>query len=276
MLRLFKSKAFVIILVTVLLFTIMIISSNGNSKLNIVSNSVSTVFDPFQEFFSYSAKKVEGFFSMFGDKKALIEENKKLKSEIDKLKSDKRQLLEYKVRNVKLMEDLSLKNQFSNFSQTGANVIAKDMGNWFNTFKIDRGSKDGIKNNMPIVTSKGLVGRILSAEFLSSKVIPIIDPDSSVSGIIAKTRDDVIIKGDVALKDQGYCRMDYIPLDADITVGDEIITSGIGGIYPRGILIGTVKEIRRSNNNLSRYAIIKPSVDFRRLEEVYILENKVK
>jgi len=252
------------------------ISSKGDSKLNVIGNTVSTVFNPFQEFFSYSAKKVEGMFSFFKDKNTVLKENKKLKEDVDNLQNQNRQLLEYKKKNIELMEDLNLKNQFNDYSQTGANVIAKDMGNWFNIFKIDRGSNDGIVNGMPIVTSKGLVGKVMSTEFTSSKVIPIIDPDSSVSAIISKTRDDVIIKGDLTLKDLGYCRMDYIPLDADIAVGDEIETSGIGGVFPKGILIGRIKEIRRTNNDLNRYAIIQPSVDFRRIEEVFVLENKSK
>ena len=183
-------------------------------------------------------------------------------------------LIELKVKNEELRRALDIKDQYSNMDMIGANIIAKDMGNWFDIFTIDRGSKDGISNNYPIVTSNGLVGRVMQTDVFSSKVIAIIDEDSSISARLSRTSDLVIVKGDRKLKEQGLCIMNYIPADADISAGDRVETSGVGGIYPKGILIGKVKEVRQRTNELDRYAIIEPVVDFKRLEEVFILKDK--
>jgi len=114
----------------------------------------------------------------------------------------------------------------------------------------------------------------MQTDLFTSKVISIIDEDSSISARLSKTSDLVVVKGDRKLKEQGLCIMNYIPADADVSAGDRVETSGVGGIYPKGILIGTVKEVRQRTNDLDRYAIIEPVVDFKRLEEVFILKPK--
>jgi rod shape-determining protein MreC len=118
------------------------------------------------------------------------------------------------------------------------------------------------------------VGKVYEDLPVSSKVISIIDPESSISAIISKSMDYVIVSGDINLESKGLCRMNQIPIDLDISIGDTIETSGIGGIFPKGLLIGTVKEIVNGSNELERYAVIQPAVDFRRLQEVFVLIKK--
>jgi len=273
-LRFFKNKLFILLTITVAILIIMGLSARKNSKINSVSNVLTVVLSPFQEFINYIGDRVEGSAKYLQDIEALSQENEALKARINELEKEVKELSDYREKNKELKEALNIKDQFSDVEFLGANIIAKDMGNWFNTFTIDRGITDGVTVDSAVITKDGLVGRVISTDIFSSKIITIIDEDSTVSARVSKTRDLVFVKGDLELKNQGLCRLDNIFPDMDIAVGDTIETSGLGGIYPKGIIIGKVKEVRRKTNDLNRYAIIEPAVDFKRLEEVFVLENK--
>ncbi|HOQ00179.1 MAG TPA: rod shape-determining protein MreC [Acetivibrio clariflavus] len=274
MLRLFKNKIFILISITIILLIVMGLSSVQNGKINYVGDIFSTILSPFQRFINYSDKKINDFFAHFEDIDKLRKENEVLKQKVHELVYENEKLIDLKIKNEELRRALDIKDQYSTMDMVGANIIAKDMGNWFDIFTIDRGTKDGIEIDYPVVTSNGLVGRVMQTDLFTSKVISIIDEDSSISARLSKTSDLVVVKGDRKLKDQGLCIMNYIPADADVSAGDRVETSGVGGIYPKGILIGTVKEVRQRTNELDRYAIIEPVVDFKRLEEVFILKPK--
>lgn len=274
MLRLFKNKRFILLFITIVLLVVIGLSSIQNNKINYVGDIFSTILSPFQRFINFSDKKINDFFAHFEDINKLRKENEALRETVDELVYENEKLIDFKIKNEELRKALDIKDQYSSMDMIGANIIAKDIGNWFDIFTIDRGTKDNISNDYPIVTSRGLVGRVMQTDFLSSKVISIIDEDSSISARLSKTSDVVVIKGDRKLKNQGLCILNYIPADADISAGDKVETSGMGGIYPKGIVIGKVKEVRQRTNELDRYAIIQPSVDFKRLEEVFILKEK--
>lgn len=277
MLRFFKSKFFIILLITLIIFIVMGVSANMLGGVNWINNVISVPLTPVQGFFSSAGQKVDDAFSFFKDMDAVKKENEKLKGRVSELEKENRELSGFRDKNKELREALNLKQQFENYLPMGANIIAIDPGNWFNIFKIDLGNKDGISVNYPVVTStRGLVGRVFSSDITSSKVLTIIDEDSAVAGWISKAGGGhVIVRGNMQLKEEGLCRMDYIPLDVDVEVGDVIETSGLGGIYPKGIVIGKVAEVRKTNSEMNRYAIIEPAADFKRLEEVYVLKNRV-
>lgn len=272
--RLFKSKVFILILTTIVLFVVMGVTARENSKLNWFGNLFNSAISPIQKAFSVSAQKVGSTFSFLQDSKALKEENEKLKDRVEELEKANERLQGLKDKNEELKKVVNLKDQFSDFEFLGSNIISMDAGNWFNTFGIDRGSTDGIETKDTVIASEGLVGRITTVGPISSKVMSIIDVDSTVSARLTKSSKYVLVKGDINLKDKGFCRMDSIPADVDVSVGDSVETSGIGGIYPKGITIGKVVEVRQVNSELNRYAIIEPVVDFEKLESVFVLKNK--
>lgn len=278
MLRLFRTKWFIVSLITIVLLVVMGVSANKNSKLNWLNNIISVPLTPVQSFLSSIGQKVEDGLSFFKDMEAVKKENEVLKAEVTELQKQIRELSVLKGKNEELRRALSLKEQFGDYTFLGANIIAIDPGNWFNVFKVDIGSREGVQSDCPVVTSaKGLVGRLLSSDITSSKVVTIIDEESAVSGWISKAGGGhAIVRGDMALKEKGLCKMDYIPLEVDVEVGDVIETSGLGGIYPKGIVIGEVIEVRKTNSELDRYAIIQPAADFKRLEEVYVLKSNEK
>ncbi len=274
LLRLFKSKLFILLLTTITLFIVIGVTAKEDSKLHWVSNLLNSAVSPIQKVFSASAEKVDSSISFFKDSKAIKEENKKLREKIDLLEKENNELKGFKEKNIELRAALDLKNQLNEFDFAGANIIANDAGNWFNTFTIDRGTNDGIKRDNTVVSSRGLVGRITVSGPFTSKVTSIIDVDSTVTARVTKTADHVVVKGDINLKDKGLCKVEFMTAGADISVGDTIETSGMGGIFPKGIIVGKVKEVRQINSELNRFAIIEPAVDFNRIEEVYVLKNK--
>lgn len=275
MLRLFKSKWFTVSLIVICLIVVMGVSANKSSKLNWLRNIISVPLSPVQGFITSVGQKVEDGMSFFKDIEAVRKENEELKAQVSELKIKNRELASLESKNEELRKALNLKKQFGDYTFLGANIIAVDPGNWFNVFKVDIGERDGVAVDFPVVaSSKGLVGRVMSTDLTSSKVLTIIDEASSVAGWISKAGGGhVIVRGDIELKEQGLCKMDYIPLEVDVEVGDVIETSGLGGIYPKGIIIGEVIEVRKTNSELDRYAIIRPEADFKRLEEVYILKS---
>jgi len=276
LLRLFKSKWFIVSLVTIALLVVIGVSANKSSKLNWLSNILSVPLKPVQGFFTSAGREIEDFFAYFQDIDELRKENEALKAEVEELRRQNREYSELKAKNDELRRALNLKAEFADYTITGANIIAVAPGNWFSVFKVDVGEQDGIRADFPVVTgSRGLVGRVLDTDKSTSNIQTIIDEESAVSGWIAKPGGGhAIVKGDLELKQEGLCKLIYIPIEVDIEVGDIVETSGVGGIYPKGIEIGKVIEVRKTNSELGRYAIIQPTADFRRLEEVFILKSE--
>lgn len=273
--RLFKNKIFLFVLITIVILIVIGATANSRSKLNWMGNILNVPLSPIQRLFSAAGGKLDEAVSFFKDIQSVKNENEELRLKVSELEKENRELAVFREKNEELREALSLKDRFAEYKIIGSNVIARDAGNWFNVFTVDVGRKDGIDVDMAVISnSRGLVGKILVSDATSSKVMSIIDADSQVAGWISKSGGHVIVRGDLALKDKGLCRMDYIAADVDVEAGDVIETSGLGGIYPKGIVIGKVKETRKINSEFNRYAIIEPAVDFKRLEEVYVLKGK--
>jgi rod shape-determining protein MreC len=138
---------------------------------------------------------------------------------------------------------------------------------------INRGTNDGLKKDMAVITSQGLVGNVVEAFSSSAKVELILDPRSAVGTIVQRPESRVagIVQGNK--DDKMMARMVNIPRDADVVEGDQIVTSGFGGVYPKGLAVGIVDRIDNDEGGLLKYAILKPAVDFQKLEEVAVIIN---
>ena len=154
----------------------------------------------------------------------------------------------------------------------GARVIGKDTGNWFSSFIIDKGSKDGIMTDMNVMAGSGLVGIVTNVGPNWAKVRSIIDDTSSLSGMVMSTSDTLIVSGDLELMDDGYIRFSQL-IDEDDAVasGDQVVTSTISNKYLPGISIGYITEIEKDANNLTKSGFITPAVDFKRLTTVLVV-----
>lgn len=279
--RLFKNKIFLLVIATVLILVVIGVSSRGNSKLNWLNNIINVPLAPVEKGISVITSKVEDGMSYFKSKKQLDDENKTLKAKIEELEKKITRMDYLESQNKEMRDMLDIKDIYRNYSIIGGNVIAKDAGNWFDVFTIDVGQNKGISSSgedsfsgyYPVITSKGLVGRIITVSAFSSKVRTIIDEDSTVSCIVTKNRQYVDVKGSMEYKDQGLCIVENIDTNTDLSPGDTIETSGAGDGYPKGIIVGKIIEVKKNQDDLKTYAILKPAVDFKSLETVFVLKS---
>ena len=155
-------------------------------------------------------------------------------------------------------------------------MIARDAGPWFQTFSVNRGSSDGVSAGMAVVNGDGLVGRVYEVGLNYSKIITIIDSRSRVACLIQRTRDNGVMRGQISESDSvAECFVYYLPNINSISPGDTVITSGTDSLYPKGLKIGTVSAVSLDAGSDGTYAIVTPSVDFQRIEEVFILRTVI-
>ncbi len=220
--------------------------------------------------------KVGGFFGgltgYFGNVKSLKNENEALKNENTNLQKQIKDMQGLEDENTELRQMLKLQKGQTDINMTAASVAAKDPSDWYATLTIDKGSRDGIKENQPVVNSnRELIGQISRVGDNWAEVITIVDPQSSVGALIKRSKAIGIIEGNSELRYDGKCRFGYISRDTDIQEGDYIETSGLGGIYPKGLIIGTVESIYEDNSTMSKAATVKPCANIARTNEVFVI-----
>jgi rod shape-determining protein MreC len=199
--------------------------------------------------------------------RSIINENIMLHDTVAALTYHISQQKELEQENERLKTLLGFKEK-SNFKLIPASVIAKDSSNFSNTIAIKQSQSKGVKKDSIVISEAGLVGRVYDTSAGISRVMLITDINSRVSAVVSRSRQGGIVYGMYS----GMCQLEYLPLDSDIEVGDEVVTSGFSDIYPKGILIGTVVSIIKQPRGLTISAVLKPSVDFTRLEEVLCIE----
>lgn len=208
----------------------------------------------------------------FGDVKALREENEKLKAENTGLQKQINDMHGLDNENLALREMLDLKRKQTDLTLVAASVAAKNPSDWHAVYTINKGSASGIKKNQAVVNSKReLVGMVSKTGDNWAEVITIIDPESSISGLIKRSNEIGIVEGTSKLRFDGSCKLGYIERDADIKVGDFVETSGYGGIFPKGIVIGKIIETYEESSTMSGAAIIQPSADVLGTNDVFVI-----
>ncbi|MBQ2897349.1 MAG: rod shape-determining protein MreC [Clostridia bacterium] len=268
----YKKKPYKIIIFA-LLIVIIVALCIFTPVAKILSSWVGNIVTPVQSGIANVVTSTKEVLTKWENTQKLAEENKALKSQIDEFKKNNRDYLKFKTENQRLKELLDLKDELDTLNPIAASVITKDSGNWFNVFTVNAGKNKGAIVNTPVVNSKGLIGRVSQIGENWSKVVTVIDYDHSVSGTILRTGDLVQIDGDISLMKSGLCKMTIITEGADVIIGDTVVTSGIGGIYPKGLFIGTVTEFRNNSEGTGKYAVVKPDVDFQHIFDVLLLTN---
>ena len=206
----------------------------------------------------------------------LIAENESLKQQVDELTVENTRLQQDRYELTNLRELYYLDAQYDEYDKIGARIIARDSGNWFYSFVINKGTDDGVAVDMNIIAGGGLVGRVVDVGANWAKVKAIIADDSNVSAMVLSSSDNMIVSGNLKLYASGVIEFEQLVDSDDVVVeGDKIVTSNISDKYLPGILIGYINTINRDSNNLTKSGYITPAVDFEHLEEVLvILEQK--
>ncbi|WP_110953363.1 rod shape-determining protein MreC [Anaerosinus massiliensis] len=266
-----NKKIYILIAVFVFILILLFGTAKGKYQLPISEKVTMTVLAPFQGIMNHVSSMVRQGTSAVWEIATVYQQNKMLQSEIEQLREMQVNIAEVTAENDRLRSMLGYKQAANQFDLVAAKVIARDPSNWTSTIVINKGQDDGIQKDMAVITPQGLVGNVVSVVKGSARVQLILDPRSSVGGLVQRAESRVagIIAGDN--KKQMMVRMINVPRDADIVEGDKIVTSGFGGIYPKGISIGDVESIVNDEGGLLKCAILKTTVDFQRLEEVSVI-----
>ena len=258
----------IFIWVFLLLLALIYLSSNveKSKPWNPLAEVLVEILAPVQKAVKSSVNFTTGLWSKYIGLINTHDENNRLKKENELLMMENSRYRELLATYKRLQELLNFKE---NTEETvlAAQVIGRDPTGLFRSVIIDKGENSGIRDNMPVVNAKGVVGQIVSVSYNYSKVLLLIDQNSAVDCIIERSRDSGIVKG-VSSK---VCTLDYVLKTSDVSVGDLVITSGLDRVFPKGNYVGEVTEVEDTPGELFKSVKIKPSVDFSKLEEVLVL-----
>lgn len=269
-----KKRGIIGVVITIVIIVLLVIFTNSNvNQLTYLQDICNVFVMPIQNGFTYLKNKISGNDAFFADMDTLKKENEELKQKNSELEQSLRELEIIKAENETLKEYVNLKDKYADYNTIPADVINRDISNYSSTIVINVGSDDGIKTDMTVIADSGLVGHIISVTNNTAKVQTIVDTASAVTAKMSTTDDSIVVQG--TLESKSTLRATFIPTDAVVLEGDSIETSGIGGIYPKGIHIGTIREVINTSNITDRYALVDTAVDFNKLNTVLVITNSV-
>ncbi len=270
--RLNLSPRILLIILTVLCMVMLTVSALFGQVTKPFSDVVGIVIIPMQDGINKVGTFFGNRFGSFRTMQELQEDNAKLKERVKELEEKNKALSANEDELTKLQKLYKLDSEYKDYKKVGARVISKGGGNWYETFVINKGSKDGIKVDMNVIADEGLVGIITETGKNYSKVRSIIDDNNNVSARSEVSEDTCVVKGNSQkIHKEGKIDVVYISKDAKIAEGEMLTTSHISSKYLPGIRIGTVSDITKDSSNLTQSAVVSPLVDFEHLDEVLVI-----
>ena len=243
----------------------------GNEMLAIPENGVAAVITPLQSGFASVVNWISDYFYT-------LKLRSRLELEYNNLRQENEQLTYQAMLAEELQHKLSVyENLFDEVSDNEqlnplvATVIGRESGNYFSVFTINKGTRDGIQDYMAVTMNGALVGYTYNTKTTSASVRTIIDSEASIAGLISTSRDQGTVRGTLGIDGQPMCRMYYLPEENLPRPGDQVVTSGVGMSFPKGIPIGTVRESTRGMESNKQYIVVEPSADFQHIEYVIVL-----
>ena len=250
------------------------ITTIKGSILNPLRTAVGYVLVPIQSGVNWVGGGLYNELSSVGKLKTALAENETLKTRVDELTEENTRLRSEQFELERLRSLYELDQEFMQYNKIGARIIAKDSGSWFSVFRIDKGSDDGIKEDMNVIAGGGLVGIVTDVGANYATVRSIIDDSSRVSAMAQQSGDSCIVAGDLQLFKEGRLKLSYMEKDDDIKDGDMIVTSNISGKFLPGILVGYATDITVDyNDNLTKSGYLIPAARFDRLQEVLVITD---
>ena len=255
--------------------SVMMLLTFGTSIFDKPFNSIlGYILIPFEKGIGEAAGWVSGRSEELVQIRTLLKENEELKAQVAQLTEENTLLQQDKYELNKLRQLFELNEQYEQYHKVGARIIARDSGNWYSSFVIDKGSEDGISEDMNVIAFGGLVGRISSVGPNWARVTAVISDNSNVSGMTLATEDNLIVSGNLKSMSEGVIKYSQLVDSKEaVQVGDKVVTSDISDKYLPGILIGYIYTIQMDNNNLTKSGKLIPAVDFEHLSEVLVITD---
>lgn len=273
----FKNKLAVAIIVLSVTFLFLIAHSFKSSNGSFVQNGIGVTLNSVQGALYSMNSKIKDSVSFLANFSEIKKENETLKAENQKLQDMAIEYNDLAKENQRLRDMLSFKNQLNGYNIIGCDIIGKGGGTYLDEFIINKGTKDGVEKRMVVITSYGLVGQVVTANADWSIVQSLANENIAVSGMIESTgENDGIVKGYKDSENKQLAKLYYLPENSKIKNGDIILTSGLGGVYPKGIRIGYVTGVEIDKGKVMKTAVLQPYVDFNKLQEVFVIIPKNK
>lgn len=268
------SGKYLLAALTVLCCALMLLTFGTTVFDKPINSAFGYVIVPFEEGIEKTGAWLFGRSEELVSIRNLLEENAALKEQVAALTEENTLLQQDKYELNKLRQLVKLDEQYDSYHKVGARIIARDAGNWYTSFTINKGEKDGLAVDMNVMAGGGLVGRITSVGPNWSKVTAIISDNFNVSGMTLATEDNLIVSGDLKkMKDGVIGFTQLVDSQEKVGEGDKVVTSDISDKFQSGLLIGYIQTIDRDNNNLTKSGTITPAVDFEHLSEVLVITD---
>ena len=267
----FKSKFFYIIITLALAAVIFptVLVSMGHS--GVLRSAVNVVFTPLKRLSLYAVDAIDGYASYFTEFDELLRENEELKAELADLREDVYRTSQLEEQYAWLSEYLEIKMQHPEYKMKNAMICGRESGNYGTVLMLDAGTSAGVSPGMPVITGDGVLGYIEEVGLNWSKAVCLLEASFSVGAYDERSGEMGVLTGDYELSKSGQCLLTYINEGADVKVGDRILTGGFGSIYPRGLILGYVSEIRTDPYSRSITAVVEAAAVSEKISQVMVI-----
>lgn len=271
--NIFKNKFFIIALSVAVFFVILVSVLSIMGQAGAIKNALNTVSMPFRYVGTKISEAFEGFSNYFESMDSLLDENESLRDEINRLEGELADKEATKDENARLREYIEVKKTYPDLKLLDALIVGREGDNKTTFLTLDSGTADGVEVGMPIIVSGGLVGSVCEVGDVWCRVRVITESSAGTGAYVARSGEIGIVSGDIGFGVDNKCIMKYLPEDADVKAGDLIYTSGIGSVYPRGLLIGRVESVDVDEFARQKVATVKAAVDADSLRYVMIVTD---
>ncbi len=269
----FKNKFFYIVTVVALVLTIFPTVFYAMGVSFPVRNLLNAALIPVQKLFDYASDAIDGYASYFYRFDELVEENIALREQVEMLENERYDTEQLEKMYAWLAQFLDVKMRHDDFDFLAASVTGKDGGNYSRTITIDVGTQAGVQVNMPVICEYGAVGYVTEVGLNWAKVMTVVSQNSSIGAYIERTGDAGIAKGNFDLAEEGLFMLSYLPDNAEVRVGDRVLSSGFGSVYPRGLMIGYIEKIEDNPYTRTVDITVKSRVDFTQIQRVMVITD---
>jgi len=271
----FKNRPVIVLFLLAAIILAMAISSIVfEGEATPISDSLRVILTPFRAAANGVSNLINSVYTYMYEVEELKSENRELRIRIAEMEEIIRQSEQAMEENERLRELLKLSERRRDLTFVMADIVSRDSSNWASTFTIGKGSAHGIEPFDCVVNEEGFfTGYVSEVGTNWSIVTTVIDSDLELGAFIYRTREAAVAEGDFALMSEGLLKLTYLPEDTVLLNGDVILTSGVGGVYPKDLVIGTVKQVRTDSSGMGTYAVIEPKVDLDKLTQVFIITD---
>jgi len=262
------NKKNIVLVSAILLFSLSLMTLNVKQEkgATFLDSIAGVILSPFQSFFTQAIQSVSDSITHYFFLVDVARENDRLKLEIQRLISEKNQLTEHLSSQKRLAILMAHQDDWEK-NVVVASVIGRTATQWSKVVIINKGTQSGLRDHLAVITAAGVIGQVINVGLNTSKVLLIVDGRSAVDALFQNSR----VSGVVVGMGEDECQMKFVPNTADVKVGDSVLSSGLGGIFPKGLVIGKVSQVSRKKQGLFQEITLTPSADLSRLEEVLVL-----